>query len=380
MTPKDALTNPVFCPMPWTGLMYNFDGRVKNCIRSAEVIGNICDSPIEEIVVGPKNSTRQSMILDKVSTENCRPCHELEIGKKSFDIISDRVFYIRELKDVPMHTYRAHNFDLQTIDVRWTNLCNQACVYCGPEFSSKWASELNIRPRTPTDEQRAKFKEYIFQHSQQLKHVYMAGGEPLLMKENLELLDLIGPDVNLRINTNLGKVDTQIFERICKFQNVHWIVSLETIEEEYEYIRYGGSWKDFLSNLKHIKTLGHKISFNMLYFLLNYNSLFECIDFLKAMGFHNNSFVLGALLNPEYLNIRNLPNDVLQSLKQTLADRINQHPGFLLEDGYVNLLNYIATPYRADLDNAFKKLAEMDRRRNINGSKIFKDLYKLKGN
>jgi len=71
---------------------------------------------------------------------------------------------------------------------------------------------------------------------------------------------------------------------------------------------------------------------------------------------------------------------VLQSLKQTLADRINQHPGFLLEDGYVNLLNYIATPYRADLDNAFKKLAEMDRRRNINGSKIFKDLYKLKGN
>jgi len=204
MTPKDIFTNPVFCPVPWTGLMYNFDGTVKNCIRSAESIGNIQNNPIEEIVLGPINDTRQSMILNKIHSTNCQPCHNLEVGKRSFDIVSDRKFYIRELKQVPVETYQPNNFDLQTIDVRWTNLCNFACVYCGPEFSSKWASELNQQQTTPTDQQRAQFKKYIFEHATRLKHVYLAGGEPLLMRENLELLDQLDPDVNLRINTKLS--------------------------------------------------------------------------------------------------------------------------------------------------------------------------------
>jgi hypothetical protein len=273
MTPKDMFTNPVFCPMPWTGLMYNFDGKVKNCIRSDESIGNIKDTPIEEILSGKTNTTRQSMMLDRLPPANCKPCHDLEVGKNSFDIISDRKFYIRELKQIPINTYRPDNFELHTIDVRWTNLCNQSCVYCGPEFSSRWASELGIKQTFPTDQQRADFKEYIFNHAHQLKHVYMAGGEPLLIKENLELLELLAktnPGVNLRINTNLSKVDTRIFDLICSFKNVQWIVSLETLNHEYEYIRFGGSWHDFLDNLLTIKQLGHKISFNMLYFLLNY--------------------------------------------------------------------------------------------------------------
>ena len=94
MTPKDILTNTAFCPMPWTGLMYNSDGTVKNCIRSAETLGNIKDNPIKEIVLGNNNNIRQSMMLNKIKPINCKPCYDLEINKKSFDIISDRIFYI----------------------------------------------------------------------------------------------------------------------------------------------------------------------------------------------------------------------------------------------------------------------------------------------
>ena len=234
MTPKDIFANKAFCPIPWTGLMYNFNGDVKNCIRSAEVLGNIKDNTIEEILLGDNNNTRQSMIVTGVSPSNCKPCADLEVGKKGFDIISDRIFYMRELKQVPLTTYnQVPNFDLYTTDIRWTNLCNQACVYCSPRFSSRWASELNIAQVLPTNQQRVDFKEYIFKHAKQLKHVYLAGGEPLLMKENLELLDLLDPEVNLRINTNLSKIDTKIFDLVCKFKNVHWTVSVETIEEEY---------------------------------------------------------------------------------------------------------------------------------------------------
>ena len=375
MTPKDMLTNPYFCPIPWTGMMYNFDGQVKNCIRSAGPLGDIKDQPINQLLVD-NNRPRQQQIVDQQPVETCHTCYDLERGKKGFDHISDRVFYIRELKNTPVDTYRVGNFDLQTIDVRWTNLCNFACVYCGPEFSSRWSEELKIRHNVPDQQQLTDFKSYIYQHAGQLKHVYLAGGEPLLMKENLTLLEKLNPDVNIRINTNLSKVDTRVFEAVCEFPNVHWTVSVETMAEEFEYIRHGGSWTDFQDNLNIIKQLGHKISFNMLHLLLNYNSIFDCVDFLKDQGFHNNSFVIGALLNPEHLNIRHLPESVLNSVKSKLQDRINQKPGYLLEDSYRNMLHYIDTPFEKDIERSIRKISEMDQRRGIDSKKIFKDFYK----
>lgn len=382
MDNKTYLTNQKFCPVPWTGLMYNFDGSVKNCIRSAKPIGNISNNTIQEILTGSDNTQTQQDMLQGQPGSRCYPCYDLEQNKKSFDIISDRVFYLRELKSVPLATYnQPGHHDLYTIDVRWSNLCNFACVYCSADFSSKWASELQIHKATPSDEQLQNFKEYIFQHAAQLKHVYLAGGEPLLMKENSELLDLlrqVNPGVNLRINTNLSKVDTRIFDQICEFQNVHWTVSVESIEQEFEYIRYGGVWQNFLENLTTIKQLNHKISFNMLHFILNYQSVFGCVDYLKGLGFHNNSFIIGALLRPEWMNIRHLPDAVLNQIKVELVRRIDEKPGFLLEDSYRNMLSYLDKPLTKNLSQSFEFLAEMDRRRNLDSSKIFTDLYKLR--
>jgi len=380
MTPRDVLTNPYFCPMPWAGMMYNFDGTVKNCIRSdfSKPIGNIQNNPIESILLGNENTSRQKSIVDQQPVPSCHTCYDLERGKKGFDHISDRIFYIRELKNTPTDAYQVGKFNLQAIDIRWTNLCNFACVYCGPEFSSKWSEELKIRQSVPTQQQLDDFKNYIYDHADQLQHVYLAGGEPLLMKENLALLEKLNPNTNIRINTNLSKVDTQVFEEVCKFKNVHWTVSVETTEQEFEYIRFGGRWQDFLENLNAIRKLDHKISFNMLWFLLNYDSIFDCVDHLRNLGFHSNSFIIGALLTPDYLNIRHLPEPVLNSLKLKLESKIAQNPGYLLEDSYRNMLHYISQPIEKNLANSFEQLAAMDRRRGVDSSKIFKELYKLK--
>jgi len=359
--------------------MYNFDGAIKNCIRSAGPLGNIRNQPIEQILV-ENNQYKQNNILNQTPVDTCHTCYDLERGKRGFDIVSDRVFYIRELKNTPTDTYKVNNFNLQTVDVRWTNLCNFACVYCGPEFSSKWASELSIVQDVPTEQQRNQFKNYILENAADLKHVYLAGGEPLLMKENLELLDLLDPGVNLRINTNLSKVDTQVFDRICEFKNVHWTVSAETMGAEFEYIRHGGKWQDFLDNLTYIKKLDHKITFNMLYFLLNYRSLFDTVEYFQNLGFHNNAFVIGALLRPEYLNIRHLPDHVLNYIKQMLTDKINERPGYLLEDSYRNLLSYIQEPLEKNLSRSFDQLSILDKRRDLNSKEIFTNLYTLKGN
>ena len=365
--------------MPWTGLMYNFDGNVKNCIRSSESIGNIQSNSIADILNGQKNISTKKNMLENKPGPRCHPCYDLEQTKNSFSIISDRVFYLRELKSVPISTYQnPENFDLQTIDVRWSNLCNFACVYCFPEFSSKWENELGIKITTPENSNKDEFADYIYKNVAQLKHVYLAGGEPLLMKENLNLLEMLlkeNPNVNLRVNTNLSKVDTRIFDLICTFKNVHWTVSLETMEDEYEYIRYGGKWTDFLDNLKTIQKLDHLVSFNMLHFLLNHQSIFQCVDYLKQLGFHNNSFIIGNLFEPKFLNIRHLPDNMLNLVKQELMSRINEHPGFLLENGYRNVLEYINQPIDKNLAESLQQLKLLDQRRGLDSTKIFKELY-----
>lgn len=379
MTPKDILTNPTFCPMPWVGFMYNFDGTVKNCIRSSDPIGNLQNNTIEEILGGVENRNRQISIQRREPVAGCQTCYNLEKNKRSFDIISDRIFYIRELKENNPGMYDAVGRpDLQTVDIRWTNLCNFACVYCNPDYSSRWADELKIQQAVPTRAQVESMKWYVTKHAAVLKHVYLAGGEPLLMKENLELLDIlrtVNHDINLRINTNLSKVDTQVFDRVCEFKNVHWIVSLETTEAEYEYIRYGGIWSDFLDNLHTIKQLDHKISFNMLHFLLNPMSIFECVDYLQAMGFHNNSFIIGPMVAPEFLNIRHLPESALNQVRAELVNRISAQPGFLLEDSYRNMLTYLDQPLAKDLAGSLAQIQLMDQRRGLDSRQIFTELY-----
>lgn len=380
MDPKRAITNGVWCPIPWTGLMYNHDGKIKNCIRSAGPIGDIKHQSIEDILTqGTNLQTQQSMLAD-LPGRNCHTCYDIERGKKRFDIISDRIFYMRELKNLSFDTYQPGNHDLRVVDIRWSNLCNFSCVYCNADFSSRWAAELGIKIQRPSEDQVSEFKEYIFEHASQLKHVYMAGGEPLLMKENLEFLDLlekINPDVNLRINTNLSKVDTKIFDKICQFKNVHWTVSVESIGSEFEYIRYGGSWTDFLENLEIIQKLDHKITFNMLWFLLNYRSIFGCIDFFLDKGFHPNSFVAGALLTPLHFNIRQLPDTELDNLRHILDMKIAAGPGYLLEDSLKNMRFYIDQDFEKTPEISITKLKEMDQRRNLDSRMVFPDLYQI---
>jgi molybdenum cofactor biosynthesis enzyme MoaA len=289
---------------------------------------------------------------------------------------------MRELKTVPIDTYDLpDNFQLNQIDVRWSNLCNHACVYCDPLLSSKWAAELNLSAdqHIPNLERQQELKKYIFSNIHQLKNIYLAGGEPLLMKENEEFLaELLkhNPDVSLRVNTNLSKTNTKVLRLITQFKNVHWTVSAESVGEQFEYIRYGGIWNDFLQNLNVLKQTDHKITFNMVWCILNHTGIFECIDYFLNKGFHPNSFILTAILGPDWLDTRHLPAHVLQSLEQELENRIKLKPGFLLEDGYRNLLKHIRTPFSKDLTNTLEKIQQLDQRRNIDSTKIFTDLYK----
>lgn len=374
MDPKNLFTNKSFCVLPWSGFILEADGDIKNCVISKEKWGNIHDNSIQELIEGEKNQNiRKEMINDR-KPHNCSGCYLQEENRKEISAISSRNYYLKELGtsfiDEP------NNFKLRHVDLRWTNSCNQACVYCGPKWSSKWAQELNTDIRSDK-QKRQQVKDYIFKNIKTLTNIYLAGGEPMLMKENEEFLQELlkkNPNVNIRVNTNLSKTNTKVFDLICKFKNVHWTVSVETIEEQYEYVRYHGKWDDFLNNLNTIKKLNHKISFNMLFFILNYSTMFRTVDYFKQLGFHDNSFVIGPLYEPKPLNVLNLPKDKLEWVINKLQNEI-VNSDFYLKNSYQNILHYITTTkWQKNLKSFYDFINGLDDRRRTNAKEVFKCL------
>lgn len=367
-----------FCVIPWTGFELEPNGNVKNCIISKDIIGNIHKDNIEEIL--SNNPVRKEMLEGKYPS-NCAGCYLQEKHRpNNFDSISSRLYYAKELANkVPKDLFdNKDNFVLKHIDVRWSNSCNQACTYCGPSYSSKWATELG--EDIPKDKSKTdKLKEYVYSHITTLENVYLAGGEPLLMKQNKDFLDKLydaNPDCTIRVNTNLSKTNTGVMKSICRFKNVHWTISIDAIEKRYEYIRHHGIWQDFVENLNTISKLGHKISFNMLYFILNYKEIFKAIEYLQNLGFHNNSFVIGPLYTPHALNVLNLPQDELEKCKKELQHRIDKKPGFLYQNSLENILAYLTdTKFYANIQTTKDSLKKMDLRRNNDYTKVFPEIH-----
>lgn len=381
MDARDLLKNKSICTLPWTGFELEPSGTVKNCIISKTNLGTINKSNIKDIMHGKENiELKQSMLKDE-KPANCAGCYLQEKNTTNLSSISSRLYYLKEVgakTDLTLYD-DVKNFSLKHVDLRWTNSCNQACVYCGPEYSSKWAQELGEKVKS-NKEARQEVKDYVFENITQLENVYLAGGEPMLMKENLEFLQLLkekNPDCTIRVNTNLSTTETGIFELLCSFKNVHWTVSIETIEEEYEYVRHHGSWKDFVANLDIIRKLDHKISFNMLHFMLNYDSIFECVDYFKSKGFHDNSFVIGPLYEPAHYNLLNLPEHMIDSVKEKLKNKLQENPQGYLKNSYKNLLYYFSnTPWEKNISLFLETTKTQDNRRNIGSRKVFTKLYK----
>ena len=367
MDAKTFFTNKSFCVLPWTGFELEPNGDIKNCIISKEVLGNINDTDIRDIMSNAKNlKLKEDMGYDN-QPHNCSGCYLQEANRKDPNSISSRRYYNREIGKEFLNI--SQEFSLHHVDLRWTNHCNQACVYCGPLYSSKWATELGESIKSKK-QARDKVKEYVFSNVKQLKNVYLAGGEPMLMNENKEFLKLLlkhNPNVTIRVNTNLSSTRTGVFELLCQFKNVHWTISVESIEQEYEYIRYHSSWIEF----------DHKISFNMLHFILNYRSLFGCIDYLKGKGFNDNSFIVGPLTGPSYYNLLNLPKEMVKNIKSILKDKLSMEPMGYLKNSYENLLYYYSnTTWVENISAFFKNTLLIDTRRGINSKEIFTELYK----
>lgn len=306
----------VYCTAPWNGLTIRENGDVRTCCVGAKVLGNINHTNIKEIENSQQLLEIQSnFITGKVDTVNCTKC----IDDENTSMPSLRHYYNRYYTDIN------HNqLKLKVIDMRWSNNCNLQCMYCSPSFSSTWASTMDSKIKIQIDQNNHNdVANWIIAKANELQELMLVGGEPLLMKQNYQILKSIPLSTKVTIITNLAYnlEDLPCLDSLLKKDpnSVVWNVSLENINQQFEYVRNKASWTQIDKNLSFlVRNFPDAVSINFVY------SMFSAFDikstFTKLLEYGIKKFNLMGIDGNETMNVINMPRAIklkaLEELKQ----------------------------------------------------------------
>jgi sulfatase maturation enzyme AslB (radical SAM superfamily) len=119
-----------------------------------------------------------------------------------------------------------------------------------------------LSPRFPANgpwymDDRKMFDE-ILKSPETLRRLCITGGEPLINDRVAEVLDFLiargaAPHIYLELVTNCTHIDAETIERLKKFDQLQLYISLDGIQETYEYIRYPARWSVVEENLRKLK-------------------------------------------------------------------------------------------------------------------------------
>ena len=110
--------------------------------------------------------------------------------------------------------------------------------------------------------------------------------------------------------------------------------------------------------------------------VLNVFEIFKCIDYLRNIGAHDNSFMILHAYTPKWTDIRNLPKDLLNqfinSCEKYMSDTKSE---YWLYHALEGCINYVRTPFKKNIKETIRNLEMLDIRRNLNSKKHFAYIY-----
>ena len=238
-----------YCASPWRGLHLNFEGQVQTCCSGHPIVlGKNHTGSIESVLQGEAiKEVRSSIKKGILHPKYCFNC----IDNENAGFASEREWHNNISPDFDCTTAELDDHKPALIDVRWNNTCNLACTYCDSYFSTKWASIIGEPFNQTINTDYEKIIDYITHHKDSVKEVAMVGGEPLMMKENDRLLDILPDDVLITVITNMtSDFDKMpVPKKLLKRSRVGWSMSFDNIGDRFEYVRWGSSWQQLDKNV-----------------------------------------------------------------------------------------------------------------------------------
>ena len=385
-----------WCPLPWIGLSTNPDGTVMPCClhwSSSNFWGNIKTDSYEEIMNSSKAKTMRKEMMNNIEPKGCERCYrkEEELGESFRTILEQHHPWTSKIKndvnDITEDDGTLKQVSAQYWDVRFSNICNMACIMCGPEFSSKWQAELkSVNGKILNNfEDKNRTYEFIDNHAKNVKSIYFAGGEPLVMDEHYyileKLIELGRTDVNLHYNSNILKLshkNKSASDLWKHFNRVSVAPSIDAMESQAEYIRYGTVWNELEKNLFELRDnpniwVGPQITVGV-YNAIHFTKL---IKFFLDNGIEDYDF---NMIDSNPYNMAHMPQSLKQEAHENLmsfADSLStQHKKVFLDKSKQIIKKLTTNTIKTDQSGFVKKIKNIDQTRNLNFNKHFPEISK----
>ena len=395
-----------FCILPWMHMHVWPTGKVYPCCVADNnlPVGDLKKNNLEEIWNDTGMRTLRRNMMSEIPSNECRRCYSDEKhGLFSMRNSSNKHFGHNISDQVYTLDNGYHNeFKLKYWDIRFSNICNFKCRYCGPAFSSNWWEDkaaLYGKENIGHDKflYSGKDKEDTWnqmqEHLPHVEQIYFAGGEPLIMEEHYRLLKWLvennRTNVRLIYNTNFSELTFKkqnVLDWWKKFDSVSVGASLDAMGSRAEYMRKGTIWNEIEDNRIKMMEVCPNVDFYV-------SATVNIFNLLHITDFHREWTKKGLIAAQDInINILNGPDyyrcDVLpQKYKDIAIANIENTIDWLKDkdhltratNGYKGLINFLnATDNSNLLRKFFKVTDELDNLRKEKFEEVFLEFGDLR--
>jgi len=408
------MRSKTFCIKPWVHIATYTTGEALMCCVAKEEAGNLNRNTIDQIWNSDHYKQARLKMLKGEKVSACTKCYDEEdAGIHSHRLIQNHLWEDKEStneghvgKDA-MDKLIAETGDdgyLGTkpisFDFRLGNTCNLQCVMCGPKDSSKWVSlakKLGQIDKWDT----SKFnwvEDEDFWNNQflpllpNIKHLILAGGEPMYLKQHVPLLEKIveqgyAKNIKIRYHTNATIIPSnKILDLWKEFKFIDYTMSVDCYEDKNSYIRYPDHWENIVDTMHMVDSTPDNIGprLNCTVNILNVMYIPEYIDWVikqkfkkvSQSGSQNGIPFIGYVHGPTYMNCKVLPPHI----KQAIADKYDNwykqfdKPGYGLQR-VMAIKDFMLSEDKSKHFKSFKNYVQkIDNIRGTNFTKTFPEL------
>ena len=286
-----------YCSKSWTDVNVDFSSEfVKNCCKAQPIkfVPNIDKNFFE---FSPLLLERKNNSLVGIKNQQCQFCWEEEGKRVTYRDMHNKWTpdFVEENREGLLSGKKSY---ANYIEVKFSNTCDMACLYCGPKFSSKIAIEENLRLKSvPLASEFEAFKDFsdpLIKNAVEIDRISMPkelwdvtqlrfvflGGEPTLIDQFYDFIHHIAERVkhhsteedwtesmrNIRLeivtNCNTKPALMDKFFKFVRSNKFEWTIGIsnESYGQDAELIRHGLNWERFQDNFRRYISTSKRIT------------------------------------------------------------------------------------------------------------------------
>jgi radical SAM protein with 4Fe4S-binding SPASM domain len=403
------------CAVPWMHLAFEPSGKVIPCCLTSThnyFAGDLNEQTIEEIWNSDNMKSIRKDMINGIEPTICNKCFDQErVTGESGRVHHARDFanVLREIPKITEPDGTCTTMELKYWDFRFSNLCNFKCRSCGPRYSSTWVPDAkklgwideqdkvwniaNVNDLTNFD--------FLKEQVKHVEKIYFAGGEPLMMPEHWQILDMLVEhkrfDVRISYNTNAstltyGGKNVLDYWRQWDSGKIEVWPSIDEIGERAELIRAGTVWSKVKENLKAMAALDNIIvrpgmtigAWNVFRLPEIIENLIEMgvIKSKKEFGINHDNFFVNMLMDPKHYHVRILPDSFKQQIIKKLENFViefNAKHDTDISSRFSYILHELTTPFDKESAKEFVEITrKLDHVRDENTFVTIPEMNKVK--